>query len=110
MSVLANILLSTILGAAPQSAQKNETQIPTELTAEQSDALAKEFRKLLYPITIATVNSHLDLAVKPETTDKLAKFKRQLYLSLQKEGFTKEEALVITANTQIPTPTISGSK
>ena len=51
---------------------------------------------------MATVDVYIDAVTRRETSDKVAKFKRHLYIALIKEGFTKVEALTIAAATQIP--------
>lgn len=50
----------------------------------------------------AMIDAQLRIAEKPETAASLAAFKKNLYSSLIKQGFTKQEAFDIMLNTAVP--------
>ena len=53
-------------------------------------------------MTEVTVEAQLKIAVMPETAERLATFKRNLFEQLQKKGFTPAQAMQITLTTPLP--------
>ena len=49
-----------------------------------------------------TIEAQLKLAAMPETAERVAIFKKNLYDQLQKRGFTPSQALQITLSTPLP--------
>jgi hypothetical protein len=56
----------------------------------------------------STIDIQLKAAEKPETAQRLARFKRQLYEALLRQGFAKEDALQIVIHTLPPSAVPSG--
>ena len=53
-------------------------------------------------MTETMIDAQLKVAAKPETAERIAHFKKNLYKALVKEGFTKKEAMEIMQNTAVP--------
>jgi len=56
-------------------------------------------------MTEAMIEAQLSSAAQPQTAERIAAFKRNLYDALIKKGFAKSEALQIVIATGIPTAT-----
>lgn len=59
------------------------------------------------PMTEAVIEAQLNSAAKPDTAERIAAFKRNLYDALMKRGFKAQEALQIVLVT--PPPSASPS-
>ncbi len=57
---------------------------------------------LMGRMTEVTIEAQLKLAVMPETAERVATFKRNLFEQLQKKGFTPAQAMQITLATPVP--------
>jgi hypothetical protein len=53
-------------------------------------------------MTEVMIEAQLKLAERPETAERIAIFKRNLFEALQKKGFSPEQALQITLSTALP--------
>lgn len=60
---------------------------------------------MMAKMTEIMIKTQLEEAQKKETAEKLAKFKKNLYDALTKQGFTKAEAFQIMLNTAPPSAT-----
>jgi transposase len=54
------------------------------------------------PMVEATIEAQLAIAAKPETAERLASFKKNLYDALLRKGFTDQQALQIVIATSPP--------
>ena len=54
------------------------------------------------PMTEAVIEAQLNSASRPETAEKIATFKRNLFEALTKKGFTAQQALQIVVATPPP--------
>jgi hypothetical protein len=50
----------------------------------------------------AQLNAELKLAERPETAERIATFKKNLFDALRKKGFTADESLKIVLATPVP--------
>jgi hypothetical protein len=70
--------------------------------AQAAEAQFDAMLPLLNKMTKAMVSSELQVAEEPQTASRIAAFKKNLYEALLKQGFNKDQALVITVNTPLP--------
>ena len=54
------------------------------------------------PMTEAVIEAQLNSAAKPETAERIAAFKRNLYEALLKKGFNGQDAMHIVIATPLP--------
>ena len=59
-------------------------------------------------MTSAMVEAQLAAAVKPETAERIAVFKHNLYESLLRKGFTQQQAVEIVLATPLPGAPVGG--
>lgn len=52
--------------------------------------------------TLAAIQAQLEVAARPETAERLAAFKRNLYEALLKKGFNGQDAMQIVIATPLP--------
>ncbi|HBS05718.1 MAG TPA: hypothetical protein DEA96_12180 [Leptospiraceae bacterium] len=76
-----------------------------EAMAETMEAMVPAMKAMMK----AMLEAQIELAREPETARSMAAFKRNLYESLIKEGFSEEEALQITISTSLPSAGYSGN-
>jgi hypothetical protein len=57
---------------------------------------------LMARMTESMIQAQLELMSKPESAEKMARYVRNLYEALQKQGFSKEEALRIAIALPMP--------
>ena len=58
------------------------------------------------PMTEAAMNAQMSIAAKPETAERLATFKRNLFNALTAKGFTQAQALQIVIATNPPAASV----
>lgn len=58
--------------------------------------------------TEVMIDAQLRIAEKPETAEEIAKFKRNIYYSLLKGGFTHAQAMEITVSKPMPSAVMMG--
>lgn len=66
------------------------------------DAAVGSMAPMMAKMAEATIDAQLKLAALPETAERVAAFKKNLYDQLQKKGFTPAQALQLTLGTPIP--------
>jgi hypothetical protein len=116
--------LLACLFALPAAAQttapaKPATAVAATNPARQAQPSADEMRHMMDATMGAMlpmmgrmaevmIETQLRIAEKPETADKIARFKKNLYDSLLKGGFTQQQAMEITVSTAIPSAMVPG--
>lgn len=103
---LLSILFLTLGGAAfadEPSAPKQ--QLTPEQTKRMMEATFDAMVPVMKKMSDAMLDSMLEKGAEPDTAIKMAKFKKNLYEALLKEGFTKEQAFSIMENTSMPSVT-----
>ena len=98
------IVLATLLLAAPCFAQEASAQrqpTPEEIQ-KIMDATMGAMVPMMGRMMEVMIEAQLKFAALPETAERIATFKKNLYDALQKKGFTKSEALQIVMATGIP--------
>lgn len=101
---LAILLCSTIaMGEdAPQKRQPNPEDVQKVM-----DATMGAMVPIMTRITDGVIEAQLKSAVLPETAERIATFKKNLYDALIRKGFSKSEAMQLVAATGIPSATPS---
>ena len=97
--LLAMLLLAPISHAQEPPAQRQPT--PEEMQ-KIMDATMGAMVPMMGRMTEVVIEAQLKIAVLPETAERIATFKKNLYDALTKKGFTKAEALQIVMATDIP--------
>jgi len=81
---------------------RNPAAPPAPDVAAGMEAMFGAMAPMMAKMTEMMLEATLKIAEKPETAARVAAFKKNLYDQLQKQGFSKEEALAITVNTALP--------
>ncbi len=83
--------------AAPAQAQPTPEQMKQVMQTAMASVIA-----MIRPMTEATIDAQLVMAEKPDTAERVASFKKNLFDALVKKGFKTDEALQIVISTGIP--------
>jgi hypothetical protein len=90
----------------PASDCKSQPPNPPRPSAEEMqksmDAAMGSMVPMMGRMTEVTIEAQLKLAAMPETAERIAAFKKNLFDQLQKKGFTPAQALQITLSTPLP--------
>jgi hypothetical protein len=91
--------------ALPSFAQQQQ---PTPEQMQQiMQATMGAMVSVMGPMTDAVIEAQLNAAARPETAERIAAFKKNLYDALLKKGFTPAQALQIVLSTAPPSATPS---
>ncbi|MCP5270130.1 MAG: hypothetical protein H6932_02755 [Burkholderiaceae bacterium] len=98
--------MSCALLATIASAQQGPQKPPTpEQMREIMQATMGAMVSVMGPMTEAVLEAQMAHAAKPETAERLAAFKKNLYDALLKSGFNGQDAMQIVIATQPPSAT-----
>ncbi len=93
---------------APQpGAQPSPEQMRQVMQATMSATMGAMI-EAMGPMTQAVIDAQLAAAARPETAERIAAFKKNLYDALVKQGFQPAQALQIVVATAPPSATPSG--
>jgi hypothetical protein len=96
--------VSLLLVTLPLRAQAPAQRLPPD--AKESAALTAAalgpMTPMLAQMTEVMIDAQLKIAVMPDTAERLATFKKNLFDALVKKGFSRSEALQIAAATPVP--------
>jgi septal ring factor EnvC (AmiA/AmiB activator) len=81
--------------------QKRTPEDMQKIMGATFDAMVPAMAKM----TEAMVQTQLRIAVLPDTADRIATFKKNLYDALKKSGFTESQAMQIVIATGLPSAT-----
>ena len=96
----AAVLMSfSVLSAQAQAQQKPPS--PEDMQ-KIMDATMGAMVPMMGRMTEVTIEAQLKVAERPETANRVATFKKNLYDALLKQGFTAEQAMQITLVTPPP--------
>lgn len=104
-AVLTTVLLGLPAAALAQEPPAVRNPPSAEDMQKSMDTAMGSMVPMMAKMTEATVEAQLRIAEKPETAARIAPFKHNLDLELQKQGFTPTQALQITLNTPLPSGT-----
>lgn len=101
IALIVLCMLPALSLSAQPPAQPKQKPSPEEMQKAMEASMAM-FVPVLVKMTEGIVDAKLEIAGKPETAERIATFKRNLYDALIRQGFTKDEALRMTINTGFP--------
>ena len=97
------LALGCALLASQVLAQPSATQQPSPEQMKQiMQTTMAAMVSVMGPMTEAVIEAQLAIAVRPDTAERIAVFKRRLYESLLKQGFNGIEAMQIVVATSPP--------
>lgn len=95
-------LLVSLLAVTPLAmAQTAQRPAPEEMLRMADSSTAATLATLERTVD-AQLNAELKLAERPETAERIATFKKNLFDALRKKGFTADESLKIVLATPVP--------
>lgn len=92
-------------GQLPSDCKSQPQKLPRPSAEEMQksmDAAMGSMVPMMGRMTEVTIEAQLKLAAMPETAERIAAFKKNLFDQLQKKGFTPAQALQITLSTPLP--------
>ncbi|MBA4216037.1 MAG: hypothetical protein IIA03_01135 [Proteobacteria bacterium] len=105
---LLRLSLCAALFVAATSASA-QSQVPKQASPEEMKQLMEASMGAMVPMmgrmTEAMIDAQLRATERPETAQRLAAFKKNLFDALVQQGFTKEQAFQIVLNTALPSAT-----
>jgi len=106
--LLAATLMGLFASVGLAQSQSPPRQPSPEEMQKMMDATMGAMVPLMGRMTEVMIEAQLKIAGRPETAERLATFKKNLFDALIKKGFTAEQALQITLATAIPAAAPSG--
>jgi hypothetical protein len=91
------LVLTALLGLS--AAALAQAQLPQKPTPEQMQTMADAS---LERIAEAPLEAQLKVAERPETAERIATFKKNLFDALRRKGFTAEQSMQILNATALP--------
>lgn len=113
LACAALLALGSAATWAQSSAQTPKAPTPEEMKQLMQASMQASFGAMVAvagPMTEAAIQAQLAVAAKPETAQRLAAFKRNLYDELLKKGFDAQQALQIVIATSAPSTGTLGTK
>jgi hypothetical protein len=107
---LRTIVMSALLGvSAVAHAQQPQPQKPTpEQMQSMMDASVVSMLPALARMSEVQMETQVKFAARPETAERIATFKKNLFDALRSKGFTVEQAIQITNSTPMPAASTLG--
>ena len=96
-------LLGSAALAQPQQPQQPQQPPSPEQMKQIMQATMGAMVSVMGPMTDAVIEAQVNAAARPETAEKIAAFKKNLYDALLKKGFNVQQALQIVVSTAPPT-------
>lgn len=102
------MVISVLFGlSALAHAQQPQKPTPEQMQS-MMDASMVSMLPMLARISEVQIETQLKMAERPETAERIATFKKNLFDALRKKGFTAEQSLQILNSTALPVPPASG--
>ncbi len=110
---MARVQFAVLVLLAAMASPIFAQQQPAEQSAKQQPPSPEQMKQIMQatmgamvgvmgPMTDAVIEAQLTSAAKPETAERIAAFKRNLYEALIKKGFTQQQSLQIVLVTSPP--------
>jgi hypothetical protein len=107
---MQNLFIAALLGFSTLS--QAQAQSPNKPTPEQMqttlDAGMVSMLPMLARMSEVQMEAQVKFAARPETAERIATFKKNLFDALRSKGFTAEQAMLITNSTPLPTMSALG--
>jgi D-ribose pyranose/furanose isomerase RbsD len=102
-AVTAAVLLALSIGAAHAQAPAGfpKPASPEDVKKAMDASMATMMDNMARMTETMTV-AQLNIAAKPETAERIAEFKKNLYDALLRKGFTQDQAIAIVSATALP--------
>ena len=94
-------ILSAVSGLALSQAQAPSKPSPDEMQRVMDSSMVSML-PMLARMTEVHLEAQLKVAERPDTAEKIASFKKNLFDALRRKGFTAEQSLQITTATPLP--------
>lgn len=102
------VLISALFGlSALAHAQQPQKPTPEQMQS-MMDASVVSMLPMLARISEVQMETQLKFSERPETAERIATFKKNLFDALRKKGFTAEQSLQILNSTAMPVAPASG--
>ena len=109
VAIVFALIPGTVLAQdSSRPAPPNQDNMRQELLRQALQPSTGAMTPAMEQMTDAMIESQLKAAARPDTAQRLAAFKKNLYDALQAQGFTKAEALAITQATSPPSAAAGG--
>jgi hypothetical protein len=100
-SAVRLILLTSLLCVSVCASAQTSRPAPEEMLRVTDSATAANLATL-ERTTEAQLNAQLKTAERPDTAERMASFKKNLFDALRRKGFTAEQAMQIVVATPLP--------
>lgn len=102
--VLAAMLLAlpVLAQQSPAGAQPSRDEQIRKMMQPSMNPSVNANAAMMVPAIEAIIEAELNLAAMPETAQRIASFKKNLFDALRKSGFTAEQAFQLTLATALP--------
>ena len=97
------LVFAAVCVSAQEAPKKPSPPSPEEMR-QMMDASMGAMVPMMGKMAEVSIEAQLSVAEKPDTARRIAQFKKNLYDSLLKEGFSKAQAFSIVLSTPIPSP------
>lgn len=100
--------ISVLFGlSALAHAQQPQKPTPEQMQS-MMDASVVSMLPMMARVDEVHMETQLKMAERPETAERIATFKKNLFDALRKKGFTAEQSLQILNSTAMPVAPVSG--
>ncbi len=102
-STLASVGLAACLAGAAhaQTSPSSPPAAPMSQEEQKRAAALASLAPLVSKTTEELVEAQLKIAERPETAERIATFKKNLFEALRRKGFTAEQAMQLTVATSV---------
>ncbi len=97
----ASIGLAALCLASAAHAQAPSPPLTQEDLHKRAAAVSATLTPLVSKTAEETTEAQLKIAERPDTAERIATFKKNLFDALRRKGFTVEQAMQLTASTSI---------
>ena len=101
--LLVSFVLCALCGhVAAQSVPAAPSRPSPEELLRMTDASSASTLMMLERVQETQLNAQLKMAERPETAERIATFKKNLFDALRRKGFTADQSFQIMASTPLP--------
>lgn len=96
------VLACLVASQAPAQSPAPQPALSPDDLQRRAAAVSATLTPLVSKTSEETAEAQFRIAERPETAERIAAFKKNLYEALRKKGFTAEQALELTVATSMP--------